>query len=408
MTCAKGWDDMPGPLAGVKILAVEQYGAGPFGTQQLADLGATVIKIENRRMGGEYARELGPFYVEGANGTDRSLFFQSINRGKKSLTLDLGHPKGKEIFGRLIASADAVANNLRGDVPEKLGITYDALKDSNPAIVCAHCSAYGRTGERKTWPGYDFLMQAEAGYFHMSGEPDTPPTRMGLSVVDFMAGTYMALGLVSGVIGARSTGRGRDIDVNLYDTALYNLSYLSAWALNTDYEPARAARSAHASLAPCQLYKTQDGWIYIMCNKEKFWELLCEKIECPELKDDPRFIDFGARLQNREQLTLILDAAFSRRSTNDWLSALRGEIPIAPVRTPREALKDPALAARGNIAHTALVGGQSFDLLTSPISTGDPQETRACTPLGHDTLEILKDIGFSGDQVAELKEQGLI
>jgi len=399
---------MPGPLTGVKVLAVEQYGAGPFGTQQLADLGATVIKIENHNLGGDYARGLGPFYVDGANGTDRSLFFQSINRGKKSLSLDLSHPKGKKIFGDLVASADAVANNLRGDVPEKLGITYDALKDINPAIVCAHCSAYGRTGERKSWPGYDFLMQAEAGYFHMSGDPDTPPTRMGLSVVDFMAGTYMALGLVSGVIGARTTGIGRDIDVNLYDTALYNLSYLSVWALNTDYEPVRARRSAHASLAPCQLYKTLDGWIYIMCNKEKFWNLLCEKVGCPELKKDPRFIDFPSRLENREQLTHILDLAFSSRSTNDWLLTLRGVVPIAPIRTPREALEDPALIARGKISHTTLVGGQNFNSLTSPISTGDPQETRACTPLGHDTLEILRDIGYTVDQVTELKKQGLI
>jgi len=399
---------MPGPLNSVKILAVEQYGAGPFGTQQLADLGATVIKVENRRLGGDYARDLGPYFVEDAEDSDHSLFFQSINRGKKSISLDLGRPEARDIFRRLVASADAVANNLRGDVPEKLGLTFDALKEANPAIVCAHCSAYGRTGERKTWPGYDFLMQAEAGYFHMSGEPETPPTRMGLSVVDFMAGTYMALGLVSGVIGARTIGHGRDIDVNLYDTALHNLSYLSAWALNTDYEPARAARSAHASLAPCQLYKTQDGWIYIMCNKEKFWRLLCDKVECPEIKSDTRFVDFRARLENRDALTPLLDAAFSKRTTDDWLTALRGEIPLAPIRTPREALKDPALAARGKISQTTLVGRQSFELLTSPISTGEPNETRACTPLGHDTEDILKDIGLSAEQVAELREQELI
>ena len=225
---------MSAPLTGVRVLAVEQYGAGPFGTQHLADLGADVIKIENRKLGGDYARGLGPFFVEGAAGDDASLFFQSVNRGKRSLTLDLGHPEARAIFVRLVESADAVANNLRGDVPEKLGLTYDDLKEHNPAVVCAHCSAYGRTGPRKDWPGYDFLMQAEAGYFHMSGEPDAPPTRMGLSVVDFMAGTYMALGLVSAVLGARSTGIGQDIDVNLYDTALYNLSYLSTWALNTE------------------------------------------------------------------------------------------------------------------------------------------------------------------------------
>ena len=303
------------PLHGLRVLAVEQYGAGPFGTQHLADLGAEVIKIENHRTGGDYARALGPYFVEGAQDDDGSLFFQSVNRNKKSLTLDLGNAQAREIFERLASGADAVANNLRGDVPEKLGLTYDALKNVNPAIVCAHCSAFGREGPRRNWPGYDFLMQAEAGYFQMSGEPNTPPTRMGLSVVDFMAGTYLALGLVSGVLGARATGQGRDIDVNLYDTALYNLSYLSAWALNTDYDPARVARSAHASLVPCQLYCTADGWIFIMCNKEKFWSALCQEIGKPEFADDPRFATFKDRLAQRDTLTDLIDRALSASTT---------------------------------------------------------------------------------------------
>ncbi|MYG26704.1 MAG: CoA transferase, partial [Boseongicola sp. SB0677_bin_26] len=154
------------PLEGIRVLAVEQYGAGPFGTQHLADLGAEVIKIENRQSGGDYARALGPYFVEGAKGDDGSLFFQSINRNKRSLTLDLGRSEAQQIFRRLVASADAVANNLRGDVPEKLGLTFDALKSANAAIVCAHCSGYGREGPRRDWPGYDYLMQAETGYFH--------------------------------------------------------------------------------------------------------------------------------------------------------------------------------------------------------------------------------------------------
>lgn len=399
---------MDAPLTGVTVLAVEQYGAGPFGTQHLADLGATVIKVENRRTGGDYARGLGPHFVEGAEGDDASLFFQSVNRGKQSLSLDIGDPRGYEVFGRLVAGADAVANNLRGDVPEKLGLTYGALKRFNPAIVAAHCSAYGRTGARRDWPGYDFLMQAEAGYFHMTGEPGTPPTRMGLSIVDFMAGTYLALGLVAGVLAARRTGAGRDIDVNLYDTALFNLSYLSAWALNSEYDPSRVARSAHASLVPCQLYKTGDGWIYIMCNKEKFWTRLCHEVGRPDLTGDPRFAGFEARLRNRDTLTGLLDETLSTATTGEWLSRLRGKVPVAPIRTPREALCDPDLQDGGKVAVARLADGAEFRLLASPIATGTPHGTTACSPMGHDTDGILRAAGYSDTQIQTLRDDGLI
>jgi len=396
------------PLHGVRVLAVEQYGAGPFGTQHLADLGAEVIKIENHRTGGDYARALGPYFVDGAEGDDRSLFFQSINRNKKSLTLDLGNPEARAVFHRLVAGADAVANNLRGDVPFKLDLTYGRLKAVNPAIVCAHCSAYGRSGPRQDWPGYDFLMQAEAGYFHMSGEPDTPPTRMGLSIVDFMAGTYMALGLVSALLSARTTGQGRDVDVNLYDTALFNLSYLSAWALNGDHDPKRVSRSAHATMVPCQLYRTGDGWIYIMCNKEKFWAALCQGIGRADLASDPRFATFGDRLAHRDDLTALLDDALSTASTQSWLEKLRGKVPVAPVRTPREALQDPELREAGKIQPARLAGGGSIDLLRSPIDAGSARPGAACPPMGTDTRTVLENAGFSADEIDRLREAGVV
>ncbi len=396
------------PLDSLRILAIEQYGAGPFGTQLLADMGAEVIKIENRKTGGDYARALGPYFIDGAEEDDSSLFFQSVNRNKKSLTLDLGNPDARAILERLVAGADAVADNLRGDVPGKLGLTYEALKEANPAIVCAHCSGYGREGPRKAWPGYDFLMQAEAGYFHMSGEPGTPPTRMGLSIVDFMAGTYMALGLVSAVVGARDTGKGSDIDVNLYDTALFNLSYLSTWALNKDYDPRRVARSAHASLVPCQLYKTADGWIYLMCNKEKFWPELCLAIDRPTLAEDPRFRTFSDRLQRRDELTQILDQALSHASSAEWLERLRGRIPVAPVRTPREALNDPDMQASAKIETVARADGARFQLLRSPIHCGVDVASQACPPMGHDTDAILADSGYTTEEIDSFRAAQLI
>ncbi|HEY9530051.1 MAG TPA: CoA transferase, partial [Burkholderiales bacterium] len=162
-------------LAGLRILAVEQYGAGPFGTLFLADLGAEIIKIENRADGGDVSRAVGPYFNEALPETAQSVFYQGLNRGKKSITLDLARPEGKAVFNRLAKRAHAVVSNLRGDVPDKLRITYRHLAAANPTIVCAHLTGYGREGERAAWPGYDYLMQAEAGYFHLTGEPESAP-----------------------------------------------------------------------------------------------------------------------------------------------------------------------------------------------------------------------------------------
>ncbi|MEC8847150.1 MAG: CoA transferase, partial [Pseudomonadota bacterium] len=292
-------------LSGVRVLAVEQYGAGPFGTMYLANQGAEVIKIENPRDGGDMARAVGPHFF----GPEDSQFFHSFNVNKKSLTLDLTQDAGRAIFHQLVKTADAVANNLRGDVPEKLGLDYASLKEVNPAIVCAHLSAYGRTGPRRDWPGYDYLMQAEAGWFSVTGEPGTPPARFGLSVVDMMAGLSMAYALTSALVAARATGLGRDVDTSLFDLALHNTSYLATWYLNAGVVQDRLPRSAHPVLTPCQLYATADGWVYIMCNKEKFWPILADILGHPEWAEDPRFKTFADRHRHRDDIQSLLDEA---------------------------------------------------------------------------------------------------
>ena len=271
------------PLSGLRVIAIEQYGAGPFGSMMLADLGAEVIKVENPAEGGDVSRSVGPHFF----GNGDSHFFQSFNRNKKSLTLNLKHPQAARVLHALVRTADATFDNLRGDQPGRLGITYAQLERFNPRIVCTHLSAYGREGSRKAWPGYDYLMQAEAGYLALTGEPDGPPSRMGLSIVDLMAGLNAAFALVSGVLSARATGKGRDIDVDLFDTALQNLCYLAVWYLNAGVNQGREPRSSHPSLTPSQLYRTRDGFIFIMCNKEKFWPELCRCIGRPEWSTRP-------------------------------------------------------------------------------------------------------------------------
>ncbi len=392
------------PLEGVRILAVEQYGAGPFGTMFLADQGAEVIKIENPTDGGDMARAVGPHFFAPGD----SEFFHSFNRNKRSLTLDLGRDEGLAVFHDLVRTADGVTCNLRGDVPAKLGLTYDALKELNPKIVCAHLTAYGRDGPRATWPGFDFLMQAEAGYLAVTGEPDAPPTRLGLSVVDMMTGVAMAYAFLAGLTAARATGTGRDVDVSLFDLALHNTNYLATWYLNEGVNQGRLARSAHPSLIPCQIYPTADGWIFIMCNKEKFWPALCDALGRPEWADDPRFRRFPDRLANRETVNALLDEALKTRTTDAWLDDFAGLVPAAPVKDIAGALDNPFVTETGRLQTLEHPTYGPYRMVAPPVRTGDDAPARPAPALGADTDDILDGLGYDGDRIAALRRTKVV
>jgi succinate--hydroxymethylglutarate CoA-transferase len=391
------------PLAGLRVIAVEVYGAGPFGSAHLADLGAEVIKIEPRE-GGDFSRAVGPYFL----GEDDSHFFQSLNRNKKSLTLDLKHPRGQEVLRRLAATADGLIGNLRGDQPEKLGLTYQALSEANPRIVCAHLSAYGRDGARKAWPGYDYLMQGEAGYLSLTGEPDGPPARMGLSIVDYSTGTTCALALLAGILAARSRGRGRDIDVSLYDVAMHQLNYPAAWYLNEGLATGRAPRSAHPFIAPSQLYRTADGWIFVMAQTQRFWEMLCDALGRGDLKDRPEFRDFAARREHRDELTRVLDDEFRKKGTRDWLQELSGAIPCGPVFDLPQALDNPYFLERGGVQVFDHPQRPGFKLVASPFRLGEPLPARPAPKLGQHTEQLLEELGFAGAEIAQLKAQKVV
>src|SRR5207302_9787336 len=253
------------PLNGVRIIAVEQFGAGPFGTLHLADLGADVIRLEDPSTGGDVSRYVSP----GQQGTD-SLYFDSFNRGKRSILLDLKQPAGQEVLQRLVRDAHALYANLRGDVVKELGLTYATLGRINPAIVCVSLSAYGRDGNRSSEPGYDPLIQAEAGWAALTGDPDGPPVKSGLSLADYVGGMSAALALVPAVLAARRPGQGRDGDVSLYDSALAMHSYRATWYLSAGVAGERTAASGHPSIVPFQFFATADGHLAVACAKEKF------------------------------------------------------------------------------------------------------------------------------------------
>ena len=393
------------PLERVRVLAVEQYGAGPFGTLFLADQGAEVIKIENPNDGGDFARDVGPHFFT----PEDSQFFHAYNRNKKSLTIDLGTKAGLAVFRDVVATADAVASNLRGDVPEKLGLTYEVLKKYNPRIVCAHLSAYGRSGSRATWPGFDFLMQAEVGYFSLTGDPDGSPTRMGLSVVDQMTGLALAYALLAALTGARSTGEGRDIDVSLFDIALSNTAYPAIWYLNEGVVQERLERSAHPSLTPCQLYTTADGWIYLMCNKEKFWPVLCKVIGRDDWAADPRFASFKDRLENRALIEEMLDAELGSKMTAEWLKIFAGIVPAAPINDLAQALDNPFVIERGGIQTLELGGHGPYRMLNSPVRCeGEETPVNPAPRLGQHTNELLRGIGYDDAKLKVLRKEKVI
>lgn len=392
------------PLKGFRVLSAEQYGAGPYGTMFLAQMGADVIKIEPPK-GGDTARHVGPHWLR----EQESLYFQSFNLNKRSLTLDLRTEEGQQVLHTLAKDAHVVANNLRGDVPDKVGLNYDALKAVNPAIVCAHISAYGRGNERSKWPGYDYLMQAEAGFCALTGDPDGPPVRFGLSMVDFMTGTMAAVGLLAALLDAQRSGEGCDVDVDLLSAAVHQTSYPALWYMNEDDVTGRAPFGAHPSATPSQMFKAADGWMFVMAQLPKFWAILCERIGHEELTTDPRFDTPANRLTNREALSDVLSEIFAAQPVAYWLDLLQGLMPVAPVYDLDQALDSPWLQTIGMRDTVSHPDRADMNVLSSPIKlNGERLPNRAGPLLGADSDAVLAEAGYDADAIADLRAKGIV
>ena len=378
------------PLQGVRIVSVEQFGAAPYGTMLLADLGAEVIKIENAAIDGDPSRKTGPFML----GSNDSEYFQAFNINKKSVSIDLRTAEGKATLNELVASSDALVNNLRGDLPAKMGLDYKTLATVNPALVCVHLSAYGRDNERASWPGYDYLMQAESGLMHLTGEPDGPPSRLGApSIIDQTTGLTAAVGLLSAIIQARTTGKGCDVDTCLLDVALHQLGYVATWYLNEGHVSTRQPRSAHYSVAPVQTFPTSDGWLFIMCMTDKFWAELIGAIGRPELASDPRFATQALRQAHRDVLTEIIDGELSRQSNAYWLGKLNGVLPVAPVLDLAQALDSPFLQTTDMIHVISHPAKPGMRVLANPIKiNGQRLDQAPCSPFGADNATYVGEM----------------
>jgi len=392
------------PLAGVRVLAIEQYGAGPFATMVLADLGAEVIKIESPG-GGDIGRRVPPWTAK-----NDSLFFQSLNRGKKSIALDLKHPKGLALFHDLVARSDVVFSNARGGTPERLGITYARLREHNPRIVCAFLTGFGRTGPRAEDPGYDYIVQALTGIAALGGEPDGPPARAGVSVVDFSAGLAAATGILAGLHQARATGHGCDIDTSLLSTALNLTNYLSSWTLTRDYQPERQPRGAHPSIVPSQLFEAADGWLMVMCQTDAFYTELVTRMDLPHLATDPRFSTMTARLQHKTELLSILEERFRRLPVAEWLRRLEGTVPVAPVNDLANALNDRQVQALDLIVEYEHPAFGVVKQVDGPVQvTGRVRRPTPAPRLGEDMEAVVRELArITDEQLDQLFSEGVL
>jgi crotonobetainyl-CoA:carnitine CoA-transferase CaiB-like acyl-CoA transferase len=392
------------PLADVRIISLEQYGAGPFGSVHLADLGAEVIKIEDPRVGGDVGRYVPPY----AQGED-SLFFETFNRNKRSVSLDLSTQAGRAVFEDLVRVSDAVYSNLRGDVPQKMGIRYEDLRHLNPAIVCCSLTGFGMTGPRAAEPGYDYILQGLAGWMSLTGDPDGPPTKSGLSLVDFSGGFVAAISLLAGLHAARRDGVGGDCDVSLYDTALSLLTYPATWHLNAGFQPERTRNSAHPSLVPFQVFPASDGWLVVGCAKEKFWQRLTTVVGRTDLLEDPRYRTFADRAEHREPLLAELEQLFAGGTVEHWLSLLGpAGVPCGPINDVTQALAEPHTQARGLVVETDHPVWGTVQQLASPVRFGsEPPEYRRAPRRNEHFDEVIRDLlDYDDAQVSRLSAEG--
>jgi crotonobetainyl-CoA:carnitine CoA-transferase CaiB-like acyl-CoA transferase len=391
-------------LSDIKIIAVEQYGAGPFGSLHLAELGADVIKIEDARTGGDIGRHVPPFAEN-----DDSLFFQSFNRNKRSICLDLSVPAGMAVLHRLVEEADALMYNLRGDVPEKLSLRYADLRHFNPRLVVCSLSGYGMTGPRRAEPAYDYVVQGRAAWMALTGDPGGPPTKSGLSLVDYCGGVVAAMSLLAGIHVARRDGVGGECDVSLFDTAMAMLSYPATWFLTRGHETRRKARSAHPSVVPFGAYPTADGWLMLACVKPQFFERLTQVLGVPEVAVDPRFATLAERRAHQAELDEVLDTALRRHGTDHWIGLLAAaDVPCGPVNGLREAFEEQQTADRSLVVATDHPSyGTVRHVRTGGRAWWPPPAPGRAPSLGEHRDQILEEeLGMSAAELADYAARG--
>ena len=396
---------MSQPLEGIRVLDLTHVLAGPFCTQILGDLGAEVIKIERPGVG-DPTRGMPPHTRK-----DQSLYFMALNRNKKSLTLDLKAPEGKEIFYQLTRKADVVMNNFTPGTMEKLGLGYGDLKKINPQIVWASVTGYGQTGPYRERPSYDIIVQAMGGAMSYTGEPGKPPVRCGIPIGDLGGAVYAVIGILSALVSRSMTGEGRMVDISMLDVQIALHTYRAKYYFEAGEVP-QPVGTAHVSNVPLRAYRTKDSALVIEAYIDHFFRNLCKNMDMEHLADDPRFSTRPNRLKNRQELDRILEEAFLKKTTDEWLDLfVKLEVPAGPINTVDKAVADPQVLSRNMVVEIDSPHvGKTRDV-GSPVKVSGVDQIRYLYPpaLGEHTERVLMDLlGYSTQKISELKSKKVI
>jgi crotonobetainyl-CoA:carnitine CoA-transferase CaiB-like acyl-CoA transferase len=390
-------------LSGVTILELGQVIAGTYGGTILADMGAEVIKIEP--FTGDAARNATIAPLRG-----ESSIHLFMNRGKKSVVVDLKSTEGLEIFYSLVEQADVVIDNFRPGVMARLGIDHEALKERKPSIITVSVTGFGETGPERDRPAFDLVIQAFSGHVDITGHPDAPPARVGIPIADLAGGIFTCISVLGALVGRGLHGDGHHADVAMLDSLVSMLTYDAVGFLNGSAEVSRQG-TAHAHMVPWQAFQVKDGYVVVAVRDEKFWRNLCDAVGRPDLKNDPRTIDNSARVANRQFLVELLDEVFITRTKDEWMAILdEFDIPAAPVNDFAGIFSDPQVEARGMVKTYEHPTLGAIRYSPSPMKFSDWEfPNRPAPMLGEHTREVLSNrLGFSSDDIDRLTAGGVV
>jgi crotonobetainyl-CoA:carnitine CoA-transferase CaiB-like acyl-CoA transferase len=394
-------------LDGVRVLDLTNVLAGPFATLHLALLGAEVIKIENPK-DGDLARKLGivPQFNEQLMGTS----FLAQNCNKKSVTLNLKPAEGKEIFRKLVATADILVENFRPDVMPRLGLGYDALRALNPRLIYCAISGFGQTGPDALKPAYDQIIQGLSGVMAVNGDERLNPLRCGFPVCDTVGGLNAAFAILAALYDRERTGEGQFVDVAMLDSIMPLMGWVAANLLIGGQQPVLMGND-NFTAAPSGTFRTKDGHVNIAANKQEQWEALCDVVGVPELKVDPRFQQRDVRKRNRKELTPLIEAKLTERPTDEWVELLNArDVPSGAILGLEAALAQPQVAHRQSLRDVTIEGLGTYPLfgLTAQFEKAPGAITAPPPRLSADTATVLREVGVDGEALAALKAKGVV
>ena len=396
---------MAGPLEGIRVIDLTRILAGPYCAMMLGDMGAEIIKIENPD-GGDDTRSWGPPFLNGV-----SAYFLSINRNKKSLTLNLKDERGKALLRDLIRKGDVMVENFRPGALEKLGFSWEEIRRVNPRMIFASLSGFGQTGPRRSEPGFDVVIQGEGGVMSITGDPDGPPTKVGASIADITAGMLAAQGVMLALYHREKTGVGQMVDVSMLDGQVALLAYHANGYFATGRVPPRRG-NRHPSITPYETYSCGDGYFNLGVGNDSLWRRFCDAMGLASLKEDPRFAVNKDRVNNREELQRILDAFFAEKTVEETIEALRGAgVPCGPINDIGQALSEPQVLAREMVVDVDAPVAGPTKVTGVPIKLSEtPGAVRTPPPaLGQHTDEVLEAVlGMDEAQRSALREAGVV